>query len=211
MFFKDRADAGKKLAKVLGVYAHADAVVFALPRGGVAVGAEVAKALHIPLDLAIVRKIGHPDAPEYAIAAVTEDGTLVTNPAEVASIDEQWFRNEVLIQQKEARRRRAVYGVRGAPVQAGGKIAIIVDDGIATGLTLKAALAEIKKQKPKKLVVAVPVGPRATIEELRRLADEIVVLDAPKFFLGAIGAYYQFFPQLRDEDVVDLLKQFCSQ
>lgn len=208
MIFQDRKTAGQKLAEALAKYKNSDAVVYALPRGGVAVGVKVAQALHIPLALVIVRKIGHPDTPEYAIAAVTEDGTLVANQAEVAAVDQEWFRKEVETQKKEAQRRRAVYGAQRAPVQVGGKIAIIVDDGIATGLTLKAALAEIKKQKPKKLVVAIPVGPRAIIEEVRRLADEVVVLHAPKFFLGAIGAYYQLFPQMRDEDVVDLLKQF---
>lgn len=208
MMFHDRTAAGRKLADALTQYSHHRAAVFALPRGGVVVGHEVARKLGVPLDCVIARKIGHPHDPEYAIAAVTEDGTLVANQAEVAAVDPEWFRKEVEAQKQEARRRRAVYCGGRTPVSAEGIIAIVVDDGIATGLTIKAALRTLNHQKPEKLVVAVPVAPADVVSELRMYADEVIALEAARFFRGGVGAYYGSFPQVSDEEVIAIMKQY---
>src|SRR3989344_1657662 len=145
MRFKDRADAGRKLAHALNKFKGRQGVVYALPRGGVVLGVEIAQALHMPLDLVIPRKIGHPISPEYAIGAVVENGEKVCNEMEVARIDPEWFRREVERERQEARRRRELYlgGREPAPVE--GKTAIIVDDGIATGLTMEVAIRDVKR------------------------------------------------------------------
>ena len=206
MRFRDRADAGKKLAQALKKYQGQNGVVYALPRGGVVLGAEVASALGMPLDLLIPRKIGHPLQPEYAIGAVVESGEMVSNQREVARVDPQWFRQEVEAERQEARRRRELYlgGREPAPVE--GKTAIIVDDGIATGLTMEASIREVRRRKPGHLVVAVPVAPPDTVERMSREVDEFVVLDRSPYYLGAVGAYYDSFYQVTDEEVVALLR-----
>jgi len=205
MIFTDRIEAGKKLAEVLRAYKRSDVVVYALPRGGVVLGVEVARMLGAPLDLLIPRKIGHPSSSEYAIAAVAEDGDIVANEEEVSRVDQVWFKKEVAHQRAEAKRRREKY-LAGRPTSAvEGKTAIIVDDGIATGLTMKAAIMELKHRKPKKIVVAIPVIPADTFTVLSALVDEVVALDKPEQFLGAIGNYYKSFPQVEDEEVIALM------
>ena len=205
MIFTDRIEAGKKLAEVLWAYKRSDVVVYALPRGGVVLGVEVARMLGAPLDLLIPRKIGHPSSSEYAIAAVAEDGDIVANEEEVSRVDQVWFKKEVAHQRAEAKRRREKY-LAGRPTSAvEGKTAIIVDDGIATGLTMKAAIMELKHRKPKKIVVAIPVIPADTFTVLSALVDEVVALDKPEQFLGAIGNYYKSFPQVEDEEVIALM------
>ncbi len=206
MRFKDRADAGRRLAAALAAYLKADAVVVALPRGGVVLGAEVAKALSLPLDLVIPRKIGHPRQPEYAIAAVAECGELASNADEVGRVDPDWFRAEVERQRQEARRRRQIYlGGRPAPALTG-KTAIVVDDGIATGLTMFAALRDIRRAGAARIVVAIPAAPGETVARLKREVDEVVVLAGDDYYLGAVGAYYDDFPQVSDVEVVALLR-----
>jgi predicted phosphoribosyltransferase len=206
MRFRDRADAGKKLAQALKKYEGQNGVVYALPRGGVVLGVEVARALGMPLDLLIPRKIGHPLQPEYAIGAVVESGEMVSNQREVARVDPEWFRQEVEAERQEARRRRELYlgGREPAPVE--GKTAIIVDDGIATGLTMEVSIREAQRRKPGHLVVAVPVAPPDTVERMSREVDEFVVLDRSPYYLGAVGAYYDSFYQVTDEEVVALLR-----
>jgi len=206
MHFIDRYDAGHKLAEALRTYSSSDAVVYALPRGGVSLGFDVAKVLGAPLDLVITRKIGHPMNPEYAVCAVAEDGTMLCDEAEKISIDAEWLKYAVLAQQKEAARRRHVYLSKVKHIPAQGKTAIIVDDGIATGLTIRVAIQSIRKDKPKKLVVAVPVAPHEVVEVLRKEADDVVVLEDAKDYVGAVGAYYSDFPQVSDEEVIDMLK-----
>ena len=203
--FKDRQDAGRQLARALREYSDGDSVIYALPRGGVVLGSEIANTLHIPLDLVITRKIGHPSNPEYAICAVSEDGELVCNEVEKAFVNKDWLKNAVAKEVKEAARRREVYlrGIKHIP--ATNITAIVVDDGIATGLTIKAALQSLRKEKPKKLMVAIPVAPHDTLNELRGSADEVVVLEDAKDYLGAVGAYYAYFPQVTDEEVIKLL------
>ena len=146
MRFKDRTDAGKKLAQALKKYQNQDGVVYALPRGGVVLGAIVARDLHMSLDLLIPRKIGHPLQPEYAICAVVENGEIVCNQQEVARVDPQWFRQEVEAERQEARRRRELYLGGRDPAPVAGKTAIIVDDGIATGLTMEVSISDARRR-----------------------------------------------------------------
>ena len=206
MRFRDRADAGKRLAQALKKYQNQDGVVYALPRGGVVLGAEVARALGMPLDLLIPRKIGHPLQPEYAICAVVESGEMVCNQREVARVDPSWFQQEVEAERQEARRRRELYLGGRAPAPVEGKTAIIVDDGIATGLTMEVSIRDARRRNPAHLVVAVPVAPPDTVERLSREVDEFVVLDPSPYYLGAVGAYYDHFLQVTDEEVVALLR-----
>jgi predicted phosphoribosyltransferase len=207
MLFKDRIDAGRQLAKLLANYKGQEGVVYGLPRGGVVLAAEIAKALGFSLDLILAHKIGHPFQPEYAIAAVSESGHLVASSHEVSGIEEEWFKKEKERQMQEIRRKRVLYlkGRQEPPVK--NKIAIIVDDGIATGLTLQAGILELKERHPKKLIAAVPVSPKHTAELIRSMVDEFVALDTPEDyeFLGAVGAYYRDFSQVEDQEVIDLL------
>jgi len=205
MIFKDRTDAGKKLAKALESYKGQNVVVYALPRGGVVLGVEVARTLEAPLDVIVVRKVGHPRSPEYAIAAVAEDGHMVTNRYEVESVDKQWFDENVEMQRREAQRRRALYTHGHPSIPATDKIAILVDDGLATGLTMFGAVQEVQHAQPRKIVVAVPVAPPQTVEELKQVADEVVALYVTDYF-GAIGAFYSHFDQVNDEEVIELMK-----
>ena len=204
--FEDREDAGRQLAEKLEQYRGTDAVVLALPRGGVVLGAEIAKALHLPLDIVVTRKIGHPDNPEYAICAVDENGSLLCNETERKLAGEKWFQEEVEREQKEAARRTELYRGGRAPRALGGRIVIISDDGIATGLTIRLAVQAIKKQKPERIVVAVPVAPGEVVRELKKEADELVVLLPPAEFMGAVGAHYQEFEQVDDDTVIQLLQ-----
>lgn len=208
MRFRDRADAGRQLAQRLAVsYEGKAGIVYALPRGGVVLGAEVARRLRMPLDLIIARKIGHPYNPEYAIGALTERGDPVINRLEVARVQGEWLRRHVAAERQEARRRRELYRGGREALSATGKIAIIVDDGIATGYTMEAAIRELQGQRPTRLVVAVPVVPASTAVKLSEEVDEVAALDAPEDYLGGVGAYYDEFPQVTDEEVIALLRE----
>lgn len=206
LIFKDRVDAGRRLARLLEKYRGQDAVVYALPRGGVPVAREVARTLDCPLDLIIIRKIGHPGNPEYALAAVAEDGLLVVNEEHLARVDRQWFEAEKARQIQEARRRRELYLQGRESVSAAGKIAILVDDGIATGSTMLVAVNKVRQEKPAKIVVAVAVSPKDTAARFAAEVDEFVAVIIPEIFWGAIGYYYEDFSQVADEEVVALLK-----
>lgn len=203
--FLDRTDAGKKLAQALIAYKSQSVVVYALPRGGVVLGVEVARSLGAPLDLIVVRKIGHPLQPEYAIGAVAEDGYVVSNPDEIVTLDKRWFDRAAALELKEARRRRTLFLEGRRPVAVRDKVAIIIDDGLATGLTMLAAIHEIRKRGPQKVVVAVPVAAAETADKLRLEVDDLVVLHIPGW-LGAIGAFYQRFDQVSDDEVVVLMR-----
>jgi predicted phosphoribosyltransferase len=203
--FLDRVDAGKRLADRLLRYKGEPVVVYALPRGGVVLGVEVARVLEAPLDLIIVRKIGHPSQPEYAIGAVAEDGYVVTNPDEAAALGEEWLALAAAAELREAQRRRKLFLKDRSTIQVKDKIAIIVDDGLATGLTMSAAIHEIRGRGPQKIIVAVPVAAAETLERLRPEADEFVVLQVPDWF-GAVGAFYRHFNQISDDEVVALMK-----
>lgn len=201
--FEDRRDAGMRLAKALARYDSDDAIVFALPRGGAVVGEEVAKQLELPLALVIPRKIGHPENPEYAVCAVTEEGELVCNEDESSKLDPEWLKEAAREAQTEAVRRRVIYD--GTRLYATGMIAIIVDDGIATGLSMRAAIRSLRRELPSEVIVASPVAPREVVEYLRKEADDVVVLNDNEPFLGAIGAYYAKFPQVTDEEVIHIM------
>ncbi|TSC77697.1 MAG: phosphoribosyl transferase domain-containing protein [Parcubacteria group bacterium Gr01-1014_24] len=205
--FTDRKDAGSRLAEKLSQYRGKNAVILALPRGGVIIGYEIARALNLPLDIVVVRKIGHPTNPEYAICAVDERGSLLCNEEEVKSVDPDWLKEESLHQKNEALRRVTVYRGGRIPKEISRKTAILVDDGIATGLTIRAAIKSIRKENPEELVVAIPVAPHEVIIELRQEADAVIVLDDARDYLGAVGAYYYNFPQVSDQEVIELLKQ----
>ena len=205
--FINRTDAGRQLARALAKYRGKNAVVYALPRGGVVLGYEVAKVLALPLDLVIARKIGHPHNPEYAVCAVTEDGALICGEKERMLLDDAWLAGAVERERAEAKRRRETYfsgRIRRSPA---GKIAILIDDGIATGLTARAALAALRKEKPARVVVAVPCSPPAVTAILRKEADEVVVLTEEAEYRGAVGAYYKEFPQVTDKEVVEFLSK----
>lgn len=206
MRFRNRHEAGVALAQTLEVYKSRPAIIYALPRGGVALGVEVARHLRAPLDLIIPRKIGHPHHAEYAVCAVTEDGHLVCNQTEITRLDAEWLKVAIKKEQAEARRRRLRYIGNGPEALAQGKIAIIIDDGIATGLTMLAAIQEVKDRLPAHIVLAVPVAPREVVRQLENYVDAVVILNIPDAFLGAVGAYYDEFEQLDDNDVTALLE-----
>lgn len=209
MRFKDRAEGGQLLARKLAKYKNKNVIVYALPRGGVITALEIAKYLHAPLDLIITRKISHPQNPEYAIAATAENGHILGESRELMSVDEDWLKEEVENQRREAARRKRKY-LRGRKIlSAEGKVVILVDDGVATGLTIRVGIAELKHRNPSKLIIAVPVVPKSTAKVLQKEADDLVALDTPSddVFLGAVGSYYDSFPQVEDKDVIKILDQ----
>ena len=205
--FQNRIDAGKKLAKKLSEYGGCDVVVLAIPRGGVIVGFEVAKELNAPLDIVIPRKIGAPNNPELAIGAVTQDGTVMLNSEVVLflGVQEEYIEDEKRKQIKEIERRMKKYRGDAVYPKLEGKIVILVDDGLATGATTRAAIASIRRQKPSMLILAIPVGPRDTIDGLKREVDKIVFLSTPEPFY-AIGQFYLNFEQTTDDEVVNILR-----
>jgi len=208
MPFANRIEAGRRLAQALIRYARGRVVVLALPRGGVPVAAEVASALQAPLDLVLVRKIGYPRQPELAMGAVVDgaDPIIVRNEdvIRITGVSEAEF-DEVCKQElAEIERRRSRYLGSRAPIELLGRTAIVIDDGLATGATMRAALRALRKRSPAKIVLAVPVAPSETIDAMRDEADEIVCLEAFDFF-GAIGAYYSDFRQVSDDELIDAL------
>jgi len=207
--FRDRVEAGKRLAEELLEYKKKDPMVLAIPRGGVVIGYHVAQRLNAPLDLIIPRKIGAPMNPELAIGAVSQDGTVVLNDelVEMLRIPESFIKEEAERQIHEIERRMKKYRGEGKPLPVlKGKTIILVDDGIATGATVRAAVQSIRKQKPAALVVAVPVGPTDTIMALKNEADRVVCLETPAFF-HAIGQFYKDFSQISDEEVIQHLEK----
>jgi len=211
MSFQDRTDAGRQLARALAGYKGQQPVVLALPRGGVNVAAEVATALDAPLDLILVRKIGVPFQPELAMGAVVDgdEPLVVRNEAVIrhAGIGEAAFQAVCNSELAEIERRRQRYLGGRERIEVAGRSAIVIDDGIATGATMRAALRATRLRKPKKLILAVPVAPTDSLEVMRREADEIVCLEAHPD-LGAIGYYYSDFRAVPDEAVIALLAQF---
>lgn len=206
MVFRDRVDAGRRLAVRLAAYRRNHPVVYALPRGGVAVGHEIAKALNAEMDLLMIQKIGHPSAPEYAIGAVADDGDYIQDPTDIGWVSRNWFLQTRLVEAQEARRRRKLYLGNRRPVPAMGRVAIIVDDGLSTGLTMALAIHEARHQSPEKIVIAVPVAPRDVAAELRRMADDVVVLHTPLTEIGSLSPFYERFESITDEKVVKLIR-----
>lgn len=199
--FKDREDAGRKLAERLLVYRDKKSVVLALPRGGVAVGYEVAKALHAPLDTIVARKIGAPGNPEYAIGAIAPGGVRIMD-------DSVWGVESIVSEElREMERRQRKYKSGFYVGDLLPDAIIVVDDGVATGKTACAALASAAAAYPGAIrIFAAPVAAPDSLEEIKRYADEVVVLEAPPEFM-AVGEWYAFFPQLTDEEVIEYLEK----
>lgn len=207
--FKDRIDAGQKLANRLEKeYEKGDAVVLAIPRGGVVVGDQVARILQLPLDIVIPRKIGAPDNPELAIGAVAP-GTTIINEQLVADLEvpQEYIQAEAERQKREISRRMRDYLGNRIPPEIRGKTSIIVDDGVATGFTALAAIASVKSQHPKKTVLAVPVASTEAYKRLKKEVDEIVCLRVESLFF-AVGQFYEDFEQTTDAEVVNILKNY---
>lgn len=207
-FFTDRIDAGKKLALELKDFSGKKGIVLAIPRGGVVVGYMIAKSLNLPLDLIIPRKIGAPDNPELAIGAVAEDGTVILDEKLISYIgaSQEYVKAETERQKREIERRLKLYRQDVSYPSLMGLDVIVVDDGIATGSTMKAALASVKNRGAVSVTVAVPVGPPSTIKELNKIADLVVCPYTPEFF-QAIGQFYADFSQTTDKEVIELLKE----
>ena len=208
--FVDRRDAGRQLAGLLKKYQGQEGVlVLALPRGGVVVGFEIAAQLKADLDVLIVRKIGFPWQPELAAGAVSETGTVVMNREILSSSSgamDAYIEQETAQQKEEIVRRVALYR-KGAAIKAlKDRTVILVDDGVATGATMKAAIEALKKEGIRKLVVAVPVAPPLTAEELRGMADEFLCIGTPPDFMS-VGSHYFDFTQVTDEEVVQMLEK----
>ncbi len=207
--FRSREEAGRALAERLVGYANRRPVVFALPRGGVPVAAQIARALHAPLDLLFVRKIGLPWQPELAYAAIVDGNppeTVINDDvARYEPLSEGELSDAVRRELDEIKRRRELYLTGRPPIDVAGRAAIVVDDGLATGTTARAALLALKRRTPSSLVLAVPVAPRSTLRELTPLVDDLVCLATPEPF-DAIGLHYDDFHQLSDDEVIELLR-----
>jgi putative phosphoribosyl transferase len=208
--FRDRSDAGRQLADRLMRFKTARPVVLALPRGGVPVGYEIAEALEAPLDIVLVRKIGAPGFEELAIGAIAEGSPMekIIEAETVAELDvsQDYIDQAIERQTREIERRRIAYRGGRAAIDVGGRTAIVVDDGIATGATMRAALRSVRRRHPARLIMAVPVAAPSTLASLTAEADELVCLAAPDPF-DAISLFYAEFHQLRDEEVTELLKR----
>ncbi|CAN5870896.1 phosphoribosyltransferase [soil metagenome] len=208
VIFADREDAGRRLAERLAGYRSEDAVVLALPRGGVPVGYEVARVLRAPLDVFVARKLGAPGQPELAIGAVAPGGVRILHDRVVRElgISENWIEAATEKELAEVdRRMRRFRGERPEP-EVGGRTVILVDDGIATGMTVRAAIRAIREKAPRGIVLAVPVCAGVTADALTAEVDEFICLQTPAD-LWAIGFWYESFHQLEDEEVVELLER----
>jgi putative phosphoribosyl transferase len=208
--FHDRQEAGRKLAAELAKLQLQDPIVLALPRGGVPVAAEVAKTLKAPLDLILVRKVGSPGNPELAVAAIVDgdpaDVVLNRDVVEAYSLADDELRVLIAKERPELERRRAAYRGGQKPLSVDGKSVIIVDDGAATGTTMKVAIRALKRRSPREIIVALPVAPPETLTELACEADWTVCLSEPTQF-RALSQHYLNFPQLSDADVLTILKE----
>lgn len=208
--FADRRDAGFQLAKKLKQYKDKDVLVLALPRGDVVTAAEIARTISAPLDVLIVRKIGFPGQPELAIGAVSETGAVVFNQLLVSygDVTKGYLENEIALLKGEIARRVRLYRNGKEIERLEGRTIILVDDGVATGASMKAAIVTLKEEKIKRLVVALPVAPVRTANELREFCDEFVCLSLPSDFT-AVGQFYRDFAQVSDEEVKEILTEFA--
>ena len=213
MIFKNRREAGKLLGEKLLKYKHnkiEKTVVIGLLRGGIPVAYEIAKALNAPLDVALVRKIGAPDQEELAIGAIVDgkNPKVYLNKPLISQINisKDYIDRVKEIKLEEIRKREKIYRKGRERIDVHGKIAIVVDDGIATGASIRVVIEALKEEKPKKIIIAVPVIPKDTLNQLRNIVDDIIVLDAPEEFY-AVGEFYENFSQTTDEEVILLLQK----
>lgn len=208
--FRDREEAGEKLGQVLLASALQNPVVLALPRGGLPVGEAVARALDAPLDILIVRKVGAPGNPELAAAAIVDgdppDVVVNREIVEAYALTDEELAALVKKERPELDRRRKMYRGNARPVSLAGKTAIVVDDGVATGTTMKVALRAVRRREPLQTIVAIPVAPLDTIADLEQEADKVVCLSRPGHFV-ALSYHYLSFPQLTDKEVTDTLER----
>jgi predicted phosphoribosyltransferase len=205
MRFRDRADAAGKLAAALHAYRGKNPLVLAIPRGAAPMGRVLAAELGGELDLVLVRKLRAPDSPELAVGAIDESGwTYVADYARSVGADDAYLGEEKRRQLETLRQRRAQYTPQRAPHDAAGRIAIVVDDGLATGATMIAALHAVRAKQPARLICAVPVAAPESLEKVRPYADEVVCLATPREF-HAVSQFYDAFPQVEDEEVTRLL------
>ena len=206
--FHDRADAGRQLAAHLAHYANRpDVIVLALPRGGVPVGYELARALNVPLDIFLVRKLGLPGHSELAMGAIASGGVRVLNPdvVDMLNVPPQVIERVAKQEQHELERREREYRQGRPPPDVGGKTVILIDDGLATGATMRAAAQALRQLSPARIVVAVPVSAASTCQEFAQEVDEIVCVITPEPF-HAVGLWYEDFEQTTDDEVRDLLE-----
>jgi predicted phosphoribosyltransferase len=206
MRFRDRTDAAEQLAKALAAFRGKNALVLAIPRGAVPMGRVLAGALGAELDIVLVRKLRAPGSPEFAVGAIDESGwAYIADYAAEVGADEAYLREEKHRQLETLRKRRAEYTPHRPPHDPAGRIAIVVDDGLATGATMIAALHAVRAKKPARLLCAVPVAAPDSLAKVRAYADEVVCLATPHEF-HAVSQFYDSFPQVEDEEVVRLLK-----
>jgi putative phosphoribosyl transferase len=212
MRYEDRRDAGRQLAAELSGLADARPAVLALPRGGVPVGFEVARALRAPLEILAVRKLGAPRNPELAVGALAEDGTGILDPRSMAmlGLSEAMLEATLARESAELRRRVAHYRAGRAPVPVRGRTVIVVDDGLATGLTDLAAVRALRGRGAGSIVVAVPVGSREAVARLAEEADSVVCVTVPRRLMG-VGMWYRDFTPVSDEEVMRLLAEAAGQ
>ncbi|HXZ13552.1 MAG TPA: phosphoribosyltransferase [Candidatus Sulfotelmatobacter sp.] len=206
--FEDRADAGRKLAEKLEAYRDRDdVIVLGIPRGGVVVAFEVAKALHAPLDIFIARKLGVPWQEELAFGAIASGGVRIVDPQIVDAVGVTREQIEIATQvaRRELERRERAYRGNRPPLEIAGRTVLLVDDGIATGSSLRAAIEAVRQRQPAKLVVAAPVAPESIRNRLRRYVDDLVCVETPQDFF-AIGQFYLDFSPTTDEEVTELLR-----
>ena len=209
MHFHDRREAGQLLAQeLIFLKGKKDVIVLGIPRGGVVVAAEVARAIGAPLDVYITRKIGAPYNPELAIGAIASSGDVVLDEGLIGSlgVSPEYVQDETERQRREIERRLRKYRGNRSAQELKGKTVLLVDDGIATGATTLAAIRALKKERPAELILAVPVGPPDAVARLREEVDRLVCLDTPRLF-WAVGAFYEVFDQTSDEEVVRLLQE----
>lgn len=207
MIFKNRRQAGKLLAEKLSEYSgREDVLVLAIPRGGVVVGAEISRLLNISLDVVVTKKIGAPGNPELAIGAVAEDGEPIIDQGQAARLDvsKEYIKQAVRRVKKEKVRSYVNKFRGGRELDVRGKTVVVTDDGVATGLTMEAALSWLIKKKPGKIILVVPTGASDSMERIERLADETICLDKPMWF-SAVGQFYEEFVQVEDEEVKKIL------
>jgi putative phosphoribosyl transferase len=210
VMFLDRRDAAQQLARALKKYTHHDhTCLLGLTRGGVVLAAEIATRLHLPVDAFIVRKIGAPDNPEYAIGAISEGGVVEINNDVVRSsvISWEYIDQQIVLQTQKIEHQKELYRGNRSLLDVGHQSVIIVDDGLATGYTMRVAIQDVRSQQASKIVVAVPVGPVDTVTELKKIVDEVICLKIPSIFF-AVGNHYIDFSPVSDEEVVSLMKRF---
>ncbi len=208
MLYKDRYDAGRQLAEKLLRYKDENPVIIALPRGGVVLGYEVAKMLHAPLDVIVARKLSAPFRPEFGFGAIAPNGIKVLNPESIIylGLNERDIDEIIRDETVEMNRRIELYRKNSPPIDLNNKTVIVVDDGLATGVSTKAAIMSIKQMNPGKIILAVPVSPPEAADRFRREVDEFLCLnELPGFY--AVGAYYDDFEQITDQEVINLIQK----